>query len=207
MAVLCLAMSFLKVYSLLSCHKRIYTKHTQEDQGEAASGFRGPGPCTLDLDDADDDEVNDTLHDPSSALQATPPSPTRVFLIDSDSECDTLDDSSIYNPLTPRLRPRDPHFGFSEDALLRPIDIRACRIYQREEAPKAHEVLDLFLMMPLSYLRRQTDTETGLSVKYILSGASPRSHRRHLESLFRMSVFYVGPANHRSVSQVFHLRD
>ena len=30
-------------------------------------------------------------------------------------------------------------------------------------------------MMPLSYLRRQTDTETGLSVKYILSGASPRS--------------------------------
>ena len=135
-----------------------------------------PGSCSLDLDATDDDVVDDTLYEPPTP----PPSPSRVFLIDSDSELERCDrdwigDNSVHNPRTPRLRPRDPHFGFSEDALLRPIEIKSCRIYQREEPPKAHELLDLFLTMPLSYLRRRTDPETGHSVKYLLAGASPRS--------------------------------
>ena len=138
-----------------------------------------PGSFSLDLDADDDEVVHDTLCETPSPPH-TPPTPSRVLLIDSDSELERCDrdwvgDNSIHNPLTPRLRPRDPHFGFSEDALLRPIEIKSCRICQREEPPTRQELLDIFLTMPVSYLRRRTDPASGHVARYLVAGASPRS--------------------------------
>ena len=139
-----------------------------------------PGFFSLDLDADDDVVVNDTLCETPSPPH-TPPPPSRVLLIDSDSELERCDrdwvgDNSIHNPLTPRLRPRDPHFGFSEDALLRPIEIKSCRIYQREEPPRRQELLDIFLTMPVSYLRRRTDPASGHVARYLVAGP-PRALR------------------------------
>ena len=46
---------------------------------------------------------------------------------------------------------------------------------QREHPPTKDEVLELFLMMPVSGLRRGNTSE-GSGVRYLVSGASPRSN-------------------------------
>ena len=107
-----------------------------------------PGTVTFDLDACDGDDAPSSASPPSAHVN--PPSPTS-------------------------LRPRDPDFGLSEDPLLRPIEIQAYRLFQRQEDPTAQEILNLFLMMPRSYLRRQGDADSGCTLRYIVSGASPRS--------------------------------
>ena len=147
---------------------------------QAPCGTLNQALVVLDLDDTDDEVVHDTLCETPSPPPSPLPPPSRVLLIDSDSELERCDrewvgDNSIHNPLTPRLRPRDPHFGFSEDLLLRPIEIKSCRIYQREEPPRKEELLDLFLSMPVSYLRRRVDPASNQVARYLVAGASPRS--------------------------------
>ena len=56
-------------------------------------------------------------------------------------------EADIFNPLTPRLRPYDPDFGFSRDLFLRPIEIQACRLLQQPDPPSRLDVLRLFEMM------------------------------------------------------------
>ena len=134
-----------------------------------------PASCTIDI--AGDDEVHvgdegDTKD--SSSTQAVPNS-SRVTVLDSDSEDDVREGSSIRNPLTPTLRPQDPDFGFTESLLLRPIEVMAARMLQREQHPSKDEILELFAMMPASGLRRSATAEGG-GIRYLVSGASPRSN-------------------------------
>ena len=79
-----------------------------------------PGTCTLDVDD--DAVVQD--HGAREGTATHPedisvPASSRVTVIDSDSEDNIWDEMNIRNPLTPRLRPQDPVFGFTECLLLR----------------------------------------------------------------------------------------
>ena len=133
-------------------------------------------PASDTIDVAGDDEVHvddsdDTKDSPGT--QAVPNS-SRVTVLDSDSE-EAWDESSIRNPLTPRLRPQDPDFGFTESLLLRPIEVMAARMLQREQHPVRDEILELFAMMPVSGLRRSAAGEGG-GVRYLVGGASPRSN-------------------------------
>ena len=103
------------------------------------------------------------------------PNSSRVTVLDSDSEDDAREGTSIRNPLTPKLRPQDPDFGFTESLLLRPVEVMAARMLQRTQHPSKDEILELFLMMPASGLRRIA-TAAGGGVRYLVSGASPRSN-------------------------------
>ena len=135
-----------------------------------------PGTCTLDVDE--DDDTQDSVGPAgaeSQAGDAPVPASSRVTVLDSDSEVELFDDASIRNPLTPRLRPQDPAFGFTESLLLRPVEIMAMRMLQRNHPPTREEVLELFLLIPLSGLRRGNSTgESG--IRYLVTGASPRSN-------------------------------
>ena len=135
-----------------------------------------PGTCTLDVDE--DDDTQDSVSPAgaeSQAGDAAVPASSRVTVLDSDSEGEIFDDASIRNPLTPRLRPQDPAFGFTESLLLRPVEIMAMRMLQREHPPTREEVLELFLLIPISGLRRGNSTgESG--IRYLVTGASPRSN-------------------------------
>ena len=79
---------------------------------------------------------------------------TQVTVLDSDSEFEVIEGMSVRNPLTPKLRPQDPDFGFTESLLLRPIEVMAARMLQRDQHPSKDELLELFAMMPASGLRR-----------------------------------------------------
>ena len=100
---------------------------------------------------------------------------TQVTVLDSDSEFDVIEGMSVRNPLTPKLRPQDPDFGFTESLLLRPIEVMAARMLQRDQHPSKGELLELFAMMPASGLRRNPSAGGG-GIRYLISGASPRSN-------------------------------
>ena len=129
------------------------------------------------IDVAEDDEVHwcDSDDTKDSLGTHAVPQASRVTVLDSDSEDDRRDGSSIRNPLTPILRPQDPDFGFTESLLLRPIEVMAARMLQREQHPTRDEILELFAMMPSSGLRR-TNIGEGGGVRYLVGGASPRSN-------------------------------
>ena len=133
-----------------------------------------PGSYTLDVDDDDaPQDCNANGHTEESSADTHVPVSSRVTVLDSDSEDSALGEASIRNPLTPRLRPQDPDFGFSESLLLRPIEVMAARMLQRDQHPTKEEILELFLMMPASGLRRVSE---GSGIRYLVSGASPRSN-------------------------------
>ena len=133
-------------------------------------------PSNFILDIADDEthlgDEDDTKDSPGTN---TVPNASRVTVLDSDSEYEVREGTSIRNPLTPKLRPQDPDFGFTESLLLRPIEVMAARMLQRSQHPSKDEILELFAMMPASGLRRNTTADGGV-IRYLVSGASPRSN-------------------------------
>ena len=136
-----------------------------------------PGSCTLDLDDDADAQNGDTRRTEDSSGIVNVPASARVSILDSGSEEEDEGETSIRSPLTPRLRPQDPKFGFTESLLLRPVEVMAARMLQRTQPPSREEILELFLMMPVSGLRRtNASTGGGAEVRFLVSGASPRSN-------------------------------
>ena len=133
-----------------------------------------PGTYTLDVDDDDITQVGDDHNAEDRSGTISVPASSRVTVLDSGSEDEGGDEASIRNPITPRLRPQDPDFGFTESLLLRPVEVMAARMLQRSQHPTREEILELFLMMPVSGLRRANSPE-GSGVRYLVSGASPRS--------------------------------
>ena len=118
-----------------------------------------PSNCTLDIPD-DETHLGDEDDTKDSPGTNTVPHASIVTVLDSDSE---YEGTSIRNPLTPKLRPQDPDFGFTESLLLRPIEVMAARMLQRSQHPSKDEILELFAMMPASGLRRNTTADGGVS--------------------------------------------
>ena len=88
--------------------------------------------------------------------------------------------SQMSNWLDMRLLPGDPPFALSANPALRPIECRALHLLRHCEPPTSTDVLKLFKLIPLSFLRRSSNDGT----RYFGVGANPRSSG----SLLNMSI-------------------
>ena len=74
----------------------------------------------------------------------------------------TMSDGDVENPLTPELHPQLPLYGWNDDPLLKPVEVKAYRLLLRNRAPTPDDILTLFKMMP----RRRYVVEVVPMVKW-----------------------------------------
>ena len=92
----------------------------------------------------------------------------------------TMSDGDVENPLTPELHPQLPLYGWNDDPLLKPVEVKAYRLLLRTRPPTPDDILTLFKMMPRASLRRRGGADGETVNWYLVGGCNPRCNKATL---------------------------